>query len=295
MRTRIGALALVGSLALGAAGQAQEQRDPPDAQRGGPGGLDRSLEAGAAREGRPGQSSQQPPLEPLIERRGQVVALRTRYMNGEQHLFAQVITREGEALLFDLGPTESLRASQVTFLQRSDLRARGRESRLGSWPVLLVEQFQLDGGPMVHVDTGGQERDARAGSSGQAAGQGPSVALGGTIEDTRLFTLEGQVRPHRFVRVRLGDGRRVMVGVGIEPLNGVQLNPGDKVWVRGQVGRINQRPVVFATWVANPTAVDWSSVQDASGREAEDGRSGPGRAGQGDSPSTRGAPAEGGE
>lgn len=337
----ISSLALAGGAAAQDQGAGQGQRAPQGAegaerdrgQREQGGERDRALEAGAQRRA-PGDESQG---QQVVERRGQVTALRTRDVDGAQHLFAQVRTATGETLLFDMGPTGGLRDAGVAFRWEGDLRARGRETHMGSWPVLIVERFQLDGGPMQIVDGGrgargpqgttaqagaarsdgatgsdgagsdragvgpvggqmarqpgpeneeGMSQDAMSrprGGSGIQRGRGPGdVALGGTIADTRLYSLDGFSRKHRFVRVRLNGGQEVVVDVGVEPLDDVKLNPGEFVWVRGTLGRINHRPVVFATYVANPTTIDWTSVHDAAAKAAREGQPGQGQPGEPD-------------
>ena len=251
-----------------------------------------------AQRGRQGQQTGRQGSSQMTELQGRVIGLRRKTIGGEEHLLAKIRTHRGQTMLFDLGSTQDLRESGVRFKKQGAVRARGQAARLGNTPVLVVERFKLDDGPTVVVGTflprgleagidrqqgqgqmgqgqqgqgmqgqgmqrqRGQQARGRQGLQGQRGSMASgTVALCGKIEDARKYSVDGMPDEHRFIKVRLKNGKSVIVDIGVEPIEDLALRRGERVWVMGRMGRINDRPVVFATHLADLATIDWSSVQ----------------------------------
>ncbi len=111
------------------------------------------------------------------------------------------------------------------------------------------------------------------GTQGQAAGpQGHMAGLMviGRLMDTRELQVQGQPQPFLLAKIRTPQGEAVVANLGPRnrlPQN-VNLRTGELVAVTGELGRIDNRPVIVAHTFANVVDLSsqWSSMQGQQGQ-----------------------------
>lgn len=118
-------------------------------------------------------------------------------------------------------------------------------------------------GPLTWASAGVILAAMALGAGGQtdlpAEAAAPSRPLiQGRVIDTRDVPLEGRRGAHRLVKVRTSAGRILVADLGRRDRldKDVKLRRGESIALRGYWGRINGRPVLFATHIADLIPID---------------------------------------
>lgn len=254
----------------------QRQRSSDRAQRG-----DQRAQRGDQRSQRQGRASRQQGHVPVLEVEGRLVALRTLQHEGESHLLAKIVGTDGEPFVLDLGSVDELRRTGVRLRGGQNLQASGTSGRAAMGErLIVVDRFRADDGPIVIV---GVPRNARHGEQGLSVGQraqhrrsGPrGVLVQGTVAGTRDVDLQGSDDTHRLVKLATPEGRTVVVDLGEADALGddLTIEQGEQLAIIGRIGRVNGRPVIFATHVADVAMIDREHDRQAHGEDvSQEGR-----------------------
>jgi hypothetical protein len=196
-----------------------------------------------------------------MEVRGTVEGLRIVQIQGtpHPHLVARVKTDQEQTKLLDLGAIVGLREREKPVQKGQRIEARGREGRLGETSVVIVDRFAGDGVvtvvPMA-ADTPPQREMARQGAAADRR-------IAGEVVDARDVRLAGVPEAHRLLKVRTRQGEHLVVDLGPEGAQSLRIEKGDMVAARGTVGRLNDKPVLFADRIAEVARIERGQAQMA--------------------------------
>lgn len=194
---------------------------------------------------------------------GRVVELRTLQVQGQQdqQVIATIRTQQGQTVLVDLGSAPNFRDQNIQVQQGDQISLQGYQATHQGQPLIVATQFQTQQGQQVQLDQGQRQAQQVYGiERGQQQMQ--QGLISGRVTDARDVQIEGVSNEHRLVRLQTREGRQVVVDLGPEDqLNDLSVQQGDWLAVRGQIGQINNRPVIFAQQVANIVTIDRSGEQ----------------------------------
>lgn len=214
----------------------------------------------------------------------------------DKHVLAKVELENGKTVVLDLGTVKELRRQKARFRKDQQVSATGKFGRVNQKPVLVVEKIQGDdmtaliiarvpadqrqAGMRRTQDQGRQGRmaagEGRTGRDGMMQGRRQARSrmylLQGRLVETRDVQLKGLPEKHRLVKLKLRNGRNVIVDLGAtKKIEDINLQKGERVAVVGTLGRVNKTPVVFARQIADVHFIDRAPRSPArkTGRPAE--------------------------
>lgn len=78
----------------------------------------------------------------------------------------------------------------------------------------------------------------------------------GKLVDLRSVQIEGIDDSHNLAKLQTSQGRTLIIDMGTQELDELNLQRGDRVSVSGKVGRINGKPILFADQMAEIVQID---------------------------------------
>ena len=159
---------------------------------------------------------------------------------------------DGEATVFVLRDLDA-QQQQGQVVQEGQRQQQGERTLEAGAPREDRQQQRQEGGFFEEQGPQQQRQDM-----GQQQKQQPrTVLLRGRLIETRDVQLQGISDEHRLAKLRTRSGRTAIVDLGTkDQLEDIKLSNGEWIAVTGQLGRINGKPVVFATHVADIATID---------------------------------------
>ena len=214
----------------------------------------------------------------------------------ERHVLAKIRNEQGKFVIVDLGTINELRRQQVKLRRGDELTIAGRPGRINERPIFVADRFQNDADqPRMMVitvrptdrgtqrdqdrmrddqdqmrdrqdrmrDQGtGRAQDRMTGRQGAGMQQQGLTMAAGTIADLREMSLKGQQQKHVLARIETRTGQTFLADLGTrQDLQDARIAKGDRIAVLGQMGRINDRPVLIAYRVADIVTIDRGQQQ----------------------------------
>ncbi len=180
----------------------------------------------------------------------QTQGFRLRGAPDDQHILVTIETADGTRRLVHLGRSKGLHGFALE--DGEFAAARGTEGWINGLPVLMARQFS-DGEQIVDIQPPDRRRLAARTSRPVPTG---TVLATGVITDTTNVTMKGDGEKHELVKIKSADGRTIVVDLGSEAAAGlIGFKKGDTLSVRGRIGKINDRRVIFADQVARLTEI----------------------------------------
>ena len=114
----------------------------------------------------------------------------------------------------------------------------------------------------------GQQQQASSGAmANRGSGQSTMRLIVGKITDMRDVQLKGIPDKHRLVKLQARQGQTVVVDLGSKgKLKDVKLEKGEAIAAMGAFGRVNGKPVLIATSVADLVTIDRKSGANKQGK-----------------------------
>lgn len=239
----------------------------------------------------PAPAQQQGQQDQQTRTQGTIDSFRIVAFEGPQdeHLIVRITPQRGQKDTFtyvDLGSARKLKQQNVRVGRDMNLVAIGYLGRIHGVPVLMAERFELEGDRYALQRADRQRQTARADRQRQFAQQDrqrqfaqqdrqrfqrqqrfrdPAVHLiAGEVESIKDFSIQGIQDDHRLIKVidPTGTDRTWIVDLGEKgQLQELDLQKGDRVFVQGRAARIEGKPVLKATQVAEVVTVDRNLAQ----------------------------------
>lgn len=199
------------------------------------------------------------------KRRGHIsgTIIRTKLVDvkgtADRHQVVLLRTERGKRVPIDLGPTKGLR--DVTIKSGQDVTAYGTIARIGEKSLVIAEQLRV-GDQQVRL------RQRR-----------PMKKFQGEITNIKTIQLKNQKQPAVIARVETEQQTVFALLGNRKQFDGLELNEGDKITLRGRVLPVKDRTFVIADrFSANGETVFTSQQSQGIGlREARDQSSREGR------------------
>lgn len=217
------------------------------------------------------QQQQQQQQQRQIRISGELIDFRTVKLQGQKdkHMLGKVRMDSGDTVVIDLGPAKRLKQQNFKLRKGQQAQVTGRPGRINDRPIVIVDRYVGDGQFTLIVPAAtlaSQSGQAHGSGEGQVmamptprqrAQRGSPVHAFGKLVDLQEVDLNKVPDPHRLAKLQLSGGRTVIVDLGTdEQLQDISLKKGEYVMIRGALGRINGKPVVFATTVADVVQID---------------------------------------
>lgn len=198
---------------------------------------------------------------------GRVTGVRTITLQGEAqpHLLARVELASGETRVLDLGPIPHLQQQKRDVKKGQQLSASGQAGRINDLAVLVVDRFEGDGVVTVipiAANASQQRQQAQRGANPH------DRLVRGRIESLRESTVQGG-KAHQLARIRTDQGQTVVVDLGEQKPQALQLEQGDALIAVGAIGRLNGKPVLFAERVAEVAQIERSGATSGASASRE--------------------------
>lgn len=155
-----------------------------------------------------------------------------------EHTLVKVSLANGTSAVVDLGPKANL--SGLDLNQGDWIWIEATRGRIDERPVLMAQQLEVNGETHTIVRTRAAQEDP---------GQ---VTVRGILRDYQEVNLDSAKKDQTFVRIRLQDGRSVIVNLGpeFEERFGMTVQGsdrrGDWVMIQGRPETVDGRRVIFA-------------------------------------------------
>lgn len=133
--------------------------------------------------------------------------------------------------------------------QQRDFQPQQQGQAFGQQQRFQAQQRRVGTDVFAQGRPGQQQRQ-------RAFAQQDQVRVEGRITDQRQVQIQGLDHGHQLVKLQTSQGRTVVVDLGEQTLDDLNLSQNDEVMVTGRSGRINDRPVVFAERVAAVQQID---------------------------------------
>jgi plastocyanin len=167
--------------------------------------------------------------------RGQVTRTSRVQLPGinEPLLFAQVRTNQGRPITLYLGPVGNL--ENVSVNRGDEIDVRGPILEIHGQPIVLARQFRIHGESIPIAERAREEMTAA------------SKHIRGEIQRSQTIRIPGVDEPLRIALIRTDDGQSIIAELGPEPrLEGITLNRGDEIDVRGRSFRLGNHRILLA-------------------------------------------------
>jgi plastocyanin len=167
--------------------------------------------------------------------RGRIVRTSRVLLPGmrEDILFALIRTNQGRPVSLYLGPVPDF--ENVAVNRGDEIDVRGPVHEIHGQPIVLAREFRIHG-QTVPIARRAREETIAA-----------SQHITGHIVRTRRLRIPGISEPLLIALVRTNQGRSIIAELGSEPrLEGLTLNPGDEIDVRGRAFRVDNYRILLA-------------------------------------------------
>lgn len=184
--------------------------------------------------------------------RGTVDSVRTaqwRSSSGEQdqRCIVRLRLEDGRTTFVDVGSKSKLQ--NLSLSTGDQVQLSGRYANIRGREVFMANTVRVNGEAFT-IQRSGQESAGSQVAQGSQARQGHTQTVQGQIDGFRHIYLrpqQGQRQQHSLVKLRLQDGRTLIVNLGPKrDLDDLSLQKGDRITLRGQRGMIDGRSVFFA-------------------------------------------------
>lgn len=159
----------------------------------------------------------------------------------------------------DLGPARQLEDRNVNIGADQDLVAIGYLGRINGVPILVAERFELEGQRFALQDQRRQTARQDQRRQFQQGADAPVHLVRGEVEAIKDFSIKGIKNDHRLIKVSDAErpDRTWVVDLGdTNKLQQLDLKKGDRVLVQGRSARIEGKPVLRATQLAEVVTLD---------------------------------------
>jgi hypothetical protein len=130
-----------------------------------------------------------------------------------------------------------------------EIQLKGHYTTVNGRRVFMAKQMRVDGETFTVQRKQGSQRDQISQNQSMQPNTTPRT-VEGRIEGFRHVYLrpsEGQREQHSMVKLRLQDGRSVVVDLGRKhDMDDLNLQKGDRITLRGRQGAVDGRSVFFA-------------------------------------------------
>lgn len=170
------------------------------------------------------------------------IELKNSKGRSQEFVLAKVQTKQGRTALVNLGLKSRLDQNAVKVGDR--ITVDGRRGRIDGNNVVLAKSFKPE------RSNGQNNNRSRQSDSQSSANQGMKRVTGEIdgFKSIKLKNQEGRSEEHSFVRLKMQDGRRLVVGLGPDTrsLQQLDLNQGDVLGIHGKNTKIDGRKVLMA-------------------------------------------------
>lgn len=204
---------------------------------------------------------------------------------GEKHTIIKLLGDDGETDIVDLGSAEELSKGGIDPKEGGSLFVHGRIGKLNDRMVLVAEsvsntkmlklarQSSLREETQKHAEQRGAT-GAAAPSAADATASDKNIApkkvsvdagmqsrtVDGIVKGTRKVKVENDTEEHMLVKVQTESGIAVVDLGPISRLPQVDLSEGKKIAASGMVGKMNDRPMIFADSIGNLSDINWPAA-----------------------------------
>jgi len=219
------------------------------------------------------------------EASGKITSVREVDMvNSEaKHMLVKILGDDGETDIVDLGSAEELKAGGIDPKEGAALFVHGRIGKLNDRMVLVAESVSntkmlklsrhssLREETQKHAEKRGAtgEANATASNEGNPKNIAPkkmtvdagmqSRTVDGVVLGTRKVKVEND-EEHMLVKIQTEGGVAVVDLGPVSKVPQVDLADGKLIAASGMVGKMNDRPVIFADSVGNLTSINWPAA-----------------------------------
>lgn len=203
---------------------------------------------------------------------------------GEKHTLIKLLGDDGETDIVDLGSAEELKAGGIDPKEGGSLFVHGRIGKLNDRMVLVAESvsntkmLKLARHSTLREET--QKHAEKRGAAGEAAQTADSTAndrniapkkvsvdagmqsrtVDGIVKGTRKVKVESDTEEHMLVKVQTETGIAIVDLGPASKLPQVDLTEGKKIAASGMVGKMNDRPMIFADSIGNLNDITWPAA-----------------------------------
>lgn len=218
------------------------------------------------------------------EASGKITAVREVEMvnAGEKHTIIKVLGDDGETDIVDLGSSDELKAGGIDAKEGGSLFVHGRIGKLNDRMVLVAESVSnskmlklarhasLREESQKHAEKRGATGEATADSTSNEKNIAPkkvsvdagmqSRTVDGTVIGTRKVKVESGSEEHMLVKVQTESGVAILDLGPASKVPQVDLSEGKKIASSGMVGKMNDRPMIFAETIGNLNDINWPAA-----------------------------------
>lgn len=203
----------------------------------------------------------------------------------DKHMIIKLLGDDGETDIVDLGAADELKAGGIDPKEGSSLFVHGRIGKLNDRMVLVAESVSntkmlklsrhsgLREETQKHAEKRGATGEGAATADAPAEGNAKNIApkkvsvdagmqsrtVDGVILGSRKVKVEND-EEHQLVKIQTEGGVAVVDLGPVSKMPQVDLTDGKLIAASGMVGKMNDRPIIFADSVGNLTSINWPAA-----------------------------------
>jgi hypothetical protein len=165
----------------------------------------------------------------------------------EQRCIVRLQLENGRTEFVDVGSQSKLRNMDLN--SGDQIQLKGSYTTVDGRRVFLADQIRVDGKTFT-LQRNAENQSSQFAQDRSARSDRPAQTVQGTIQGFHHIYLrpsQGRREQHSLVKLRLQDGRTLVVDLGRKKdLDDLDLQQGDKITLHGRQGTIDGRSVFFA-------------------------------------------------
>jgi len=219
------------------------------------------------------------PLGSHVDAFGKVTSTHSCPMvgNGAPHMLVKLETEQGDTEIVDLGSAEDLKTSGIEPKEGKQLWVEGRVGKINDKFLIFAEHISES--KMVDiartdklVEESIKHSDAKKDNGSATTAVNPTTeaappgaakmetvaadaqmsSVDGTIVHTRRIAIEGEAEEHVLAKLDTHRGIAVVdLGIYSSIPEAVKICDGNRLFVTGAVGQLNEKPIIISKSVSN--------------------------------------------